>query len=78
MPKSQILKLETITIPKSLLPTPPSTSTQNANMPFETRPRTDRFKIEQTPGTDNVFYSKYNQRLYADPYTLSANSFSTS
>ena len=26
-------------------------------MPFEIKPRTDRFKIEQTPGTDNVFYS---------------------
>jgi hypothetical protein len=27
-------------------------------MPFETKPRTERFKIEQTPGTDHVFYSK--------------------
>ncbi|KAM0696776.1 hypothetical protein Q7P36_004025 [Cladosporium allicinum] len=27
-------------------------------MPFEIKPRTDRFKIEQTPSTDNVFYTE--------------------
>jgi hypothetical protein len=38
--------------------THPNHRQQTPTMPFETKPRTERFKIEQTPGTDHVFYSK--------------------